>query len=577
MTPAAPAMAGGSEPALALQRLGADNPELQGLVRRAVDGGTPLLLMHLDLDHFASINENMGSEVGDQALRTLAARLHAHLRGEGLVWRHGSDEFLIAVPLGAGAPAPQALAERIRTQVELPLSVLPYTLFLTCRIGATCCPADARDASTLLDRAEAALAVATRESDHGVHFHAGEMPPAGAHAGGVIARQIVDAVPNGEMRLRYQPIVSAHDGRIVGMEALLRWHSPTLGTLVPERFMRTAERLGVIVQIGQWALHTAVAQARQWRDVGLDDFSLTVNVSTLQLLRPQFHAEVMALLQQAGMPASALTLEINESALTNNAGFVHDSLGRLRDEGVSLCLDNFGTGDSSLSALVRYPVDRLKIDRSFIKGAPSGDRESAIARAIIAMGHQLGMKVIANGVESQAHVGFLRRNDCDAFQGYLFGEPMAPEPAAMALRRRYLRPDAFTETRPDRTLLLLDDEENVLRSLVRLFRRDGYRILAATNVRDAFDLLATNDVQVILSDQRMSDTNGTEFLGRVKMLYPDTMRLVLSGYTDLATVTDAINRGAIYRFLTKPWNDEELREHILQAFRTHDEQRGSRE
>jgi len=152
---------------------------------------------------------------------------------------------------------------------------------------------------------------------------------------------------------------------------------------------------------------------------------------------------------------------------------------------------------------------------------------------------------------------------------------MSADAAGMTLRRRYLRPEAFAETRPDRTLLLLDDEENVLRSLVRLFRRDGYRILAAGNVRDAFDLLAINDVQVILSDQRMSDMSGTEFLGRVKMLYPDTIRLVLSGYTDLNTVTDAINRGAIYRFLTKPWNDDELRKHIHQAFRTYEEQRRS--
>jgi len=357
------------------------------------------------------------------------------------------------------------------------------------------------------------------------------------------------------------------------MEPLLRWQSPTLGMLVPERFMRTAERLGIIVQIGTWVLEGALKQARLWRDLGFDDFTIAVNVSTLQLLRPNFFGEVMALMQTAGVPAHMLTLEINESALTNNVNFVHETLVNLRNEGISLSLDNFGTGDSSLSALVRYPVDKLKIDRSFIKSAPAGNREAAIARAIIAMGHQLGMTVIANGVESQAQLGFLRRNDCDVFQGYLFGEPMSADAAGMTLRRRYLRPEAFAETRPDRTLLLLDDEENVLRSLVRLFRRDGYRILAAGNVRDAFDLLAINDVQVILSDQRMSDMSGTEFLGRVKMLYPDTIRLVLSGYTDLNTVTDAINRGAIYRFLTKPWNDDELRKHIHQAFRTHEEQR----
>lgn len=345
--------------------------------------------------------------------------------------------------------------------------------------------------------------------------------------------------------------------------------------MVPERFMRTAERLGVIIQIGAWVLECALQQARLWRNQGFDDFTIAVNVSTLQLLRPNFYNEVITALQQAGVPAQILTLEINESALTNNVAFVHDTLSKLRGEGISLSLDNFGTGDSSLSALVRYPVDKLKIDRSFIKTAPVGNREAAISRTIIAMGHQLGMTVIANGVESQAQLGFLRRSDCDVFQGYMFGEPMSADAAGMTLRRRYLRPDAFTDNRPDRTLLLLDDEENVLRSLVRLFRRDGYRILAAGNVRDAFDLLAVNDVQVILSDQRMSDMSGTEFFGRVKMLYPSTIRLVLSGYTDLNTVTDAINRGAIYRFLTKPWNDDELREHIRQAFRTYEEQRRS--
>jgi len=235
-------------------------------------------------------------------------------------------------------------------------------------------------------------------------------------------------------------------------------------------------------------------------------------------------------------------------------------------------------GAGAKGSLINHSERRLELAE--IEASISACRQAGLVfigpspEAIIAMGHQLGMVVVANGVESPAQLGFLRRNDCDLFQGYLFGEPMSAETAGTALRRRYLRPESFTATHPDRTLLLLDDEENVLRSLVRLFRRDGYRILAAGNVRDAFDLLATNDVQVILSDQRMSDMSGTEFLGRVKMLYPDTVRLVLSGYTDLATVTDAINRGAIYRILTKPWDDDELRKHIQQAFRTHDEQRG---
>lgn len=554
------------------ERLGAGNPELARMVDAAASGGPALMVMHVDIDHFAAINENMSVEVGDEALALIAERLRAYLGNRGRLWRHGSDEMVIVVRRDADTQLPEDVAEGIRQQIELPLSVLPYTLFMTGKVGVSLCPEHATSLSPLLDHAEEACFQAAREGGNTVRLYT-RNPVASAHSESIIARQIVDAIPHGELRLRYQPMVSARDGRIVGMEALLRWQSPTLGMLVPERFMRTAERLGVIVQIGEWVMQNAIRQARLWRDQGFDDFSIAVNVSTLQLLRPNFFNEVLAMLQSAGVPSQCVTLEINESALTNNVNFVHETMANLRNEGISLSLDNFGTGDSSLSALVRYPVDRLKIDRSFIKSAPAGSREAAIARAIIAMGHQLGMTVIANGVESQAQLGFLRRNDCDIFQGYLFGEPMSAESAGMALRRRYLRPESFAESRPDRTLLLLDDEENVLRSLVRLFRRDGYRILAAGNVRDAFDLLATNDVQVILSDQRMSDMSGTEFLGRVKMLYPDTVRLVLSGYTDLSTVTEAINRGAIYRFLTKPWNDDELREHIRQAFRTHDEQR----
>ncbi len=570
--PLPPSTATGAAPAPA--RLGAANPVLCAMMARAVEDGTTLAVLHIDLDHFASVNENMTVAVGDLALELLARRLEALLGARGRVWRHGSDEFVAVVHPVAEDLDLEALAAELQHEVELPLGVLPYTLFLSAKVGISAHPQHGSDVDTLLHLAEIAARQASHSDDR-IQLY-GSRTLDNVYSESVVARQIVDAIPNGELRLRFQPEISARDGRVVGMEALLRWQSPTLGMLVPERFMPIAERLGVIVQIGAWVLEHAIAQMRAWRDQGFDDMFVAVNVSTLQLLRPSFPEELLTMLRSAGVPPECLVLEINESALAANFMPVYEGLMTLRREGVGLALDNFGTGDSSLSALVRYPVDMLKIDRSFIRSAPAGERESAIVRAIIAMGHQLNMKVIANGVESEAQLGYLRRSDCDVFQGYLFGEPVPADTAALTLRRRYLRPELFATTRQDSTLLLVDDEENVLRSLVRLFRRDGYRILAAGNVRDAFDLLATNDVQVILSDQRMSDMSGTEFLGRVKMLYPDTVRMVLSGYTDLATVTDAINRGAIYRFLTKPWNDDELREHIRQAFRTHKEQHPSR-
>lgn len=554
-----------------IPRLGAGEPELARMVEAAANGGTPLMLLYVDIDHFRSINENMGEEVGDQALTLLSERLHQVTGPAARVWRHASDEFVVAVPRGPDTLAPEAFGDFVREQIELPMTVLPYTLFLSGTVGVALCPEHAENTSRLLQCAESAVHQAkheglnlTRLYSHGAAIS--------VRTDSIIARQLVKATANDELRLFYQPQINAHDGRVIGMEALLRWYSPTLGMLVPERFMHVAEKLGVIVQIGDWVLKKAFQQARIWRDWGFDDFEIAVNVSILQLLRPDFVEEVLQAVQAAGIPPQMVVLEVRQNALAKDMNLVHRTLANLHREGIRLTLDDFGMGDSNLDSLMRFSVDKIKIDRSFVQGVPVSNREVAITCAIIAMGHQLGMKVIAHGVETDTQLGFLRRNHCDMFQGHLFGEPMSAEEAGAVLRRRYLRGDAFAATKPDRTLLLLDDEENILRSLVRLFRRDGYRILAASSVGDAFELLATNDVQVILSDQRMSDMSGTEFLGRVRVLYPDTVRLVLSGYTDLATVTEAINRGEIYRFLTKPWNDDDLREHIRQAFTTYESQ-----
>jgi len=234
---------------------------------------------------------------------------------------------------------------------------------------------------------------------------------------------------------------------------------------------------------------------------------------------------------------------------------------------VRIALDDFGTGYSSLNYLRHFPADKLKIDRSFVRDITSDAGSAGICRTVIALGHQLGMAVLAEGVENASQVGYLLRNECDLFQGYYFSRPVIAAKALDLLRHRYIMQDVALQKPKERTLLLVDDEENILRSLTRALRRDGYQILTATSARDAMELLGKNDVQVIISDQRMPETSGTEFLSRVKQMYPETVRMVLSGYTDLTAVTDAINRGAIYKFLTKPWNDDELRVQIRDAFR----------
>jgi CheY-like chemotaxis protein len=250
-----------------------------------------------------------------------------------------------------------------------------------------------------------------------------------------------------------------------------------------------------------------------------------------------------------------------------------ETMNALRELGVRLALDDFGIGFSSLNHLKRFPIEKLKIDQSFVRDITRDSGDAGIARAIIAMGHQLGMTVMAEGVETAAQMGYLRRNHCDQFQGLFFSGPVRADLAGELLGRRFLAKESFSGNLDERTLLLLDDEENILRALTRLLRRDGYKILTASNAREAFELLGRHEVHVVISDQRMPDISGTEFLSQVRALYPDTERLVLSGYTDLRTVTEAINRGAIYKFLTKPWDDEELRREIREAFRTQSERR----
>ena len=296
-----------------------------------------------------------------------------------------------------------------------------------------------------------------------------------------------------------------------------------------------------------------------------------MNVSPLQLHRISFVDEVREALASSGLPPQVLEIEITESAIVENLGRALEILNALKALGVQLALDDFGVGFSCLSQLKRFPIDRIKIDQSFVRDVASAGTEAAIARAITAMGHELHMKVIAEGVETEAQFGYLLRNHCDEFQGFLFSPPVPVAEATALLAKRYVAPLVMTLARPERGLLLVDDEENVLRALVRVLRRDGYVIHTATNAEQGFELLAKNRVQVIVSDQRMPGISGTQFLSRVKDMYPDTMRIVLSGYTDLATLTDAINRGAIYKFLTKPWDDEDLRKQVQDAFRHFDE------
>lgn len=558
------------DPVTSLYRLGAGGPSLTAAVAAARASHRNLAMLHVDIDMLQLVNANMGEAVGDQVLAAVAQRLRLALPHGAWLWRLASDEFIACIAYRQGETNGEALADLFRDALEAPLSIPPYTLPVTVSIGIAVFPDHGGDAAALLASAERALLEIKRGGHNNVGLYSGA--PARAQPEGAFADRFVEALERNEMRLYFQPQVAAQDGGLVGFSALLRWDSPQHGLLRPNRFLGRVERAGLSSQLGLWVIDAAMRQLVEWRDRGLDYLTLSVYIDSMLLARADCLDVIGERLHRHQLGGAAFEFELPESALALDAHRIHDTLGGLRALGATLAVQDFGMGGLSFAALAQYPLDRLKIGRGFIRNADSEPRSAAIVRGIIAMGHRLGMKLTAKGVETEAELGFLRRNHCDFFLGHLFSPPLPGELLDPLVQRRFLLPSAFAATRPERTLLLLDDEENMLRSLVRLFRRDGYKVLTASTVREAFDLLAGNSVQVIVSDQRMPDMSGTEFLAKVRDLYPDTVRMILSGYTDLATITEAINRGAIYRFLTKPWNDDELRGHIEAAFRSHERQ-----
>ena len=550
-----------TDPVSGLPWLGADAPALQGLVA----DGRRMLFAEIALDRFVGLVDGLGEDTAGRALAVAADRIAAFALPKGRLWRLRGACLLLATDDADALADPEAWAQRLLDELVAPLSVPPYTLEINGSIGLSLFPDDAPTLAAALSAADRALYAAQR-SGVGRALRQAASAAAGRSVP-VFTEALATALARDELELHYQPFVDAADGRIAGVEALLRWRAPDGRLLAPPQFLPRAEQLGLMRGISGWVLDRVIADARHWRRTGFDDLRIAVNVSTVQLLEVDLVDQLETRLAAADVAFDQFEIELSESTLLRDVDRIRDTLRRLRSYGVGLTLDDFGMGGAGLVQLPRYPLSKIKIDRDFT-GEIAHDQGQAIARAIIAMGRQLHLKVMAEGVESEAQVGYLRRADCDQLQGFLFSGPKPLAEIDPLLRQRYLRPELFAQGAASRTLLLVDDEENVLRALQRVFRRDGYRVLAASRVQEAFELLASNEVQVIVSDQRMNDVSGTEFLGRVKELYPRTVRLILSGYTDLATVTEAINKGAIYRFLTKPWDEEDLRHHIREAFRT---------
>ncbi len=399
--------------------------------RNGTDAGFALLVV--DLDHFAQVNDGMGQAVGDQVLREVAQRITATLRQQDQLARLGGDQFavLVQTPHAEGA---EASARRVLRVVGEPFQWHGETFTLTCSVGVALAPTQGQTLDELLRHAQAAVRTAKQHgrANYRLYQSRSEVDRQSHMALDHAMRQ---ALVSGRFRLNYQPQVSLEDGHVLGAEALLRWRDPEMGEIPPGRFIPVAEASGFIVAIGDWVLSQAVRQAVLWHHAGYS-MPIAVNVSALQFQQPHFVERVANVLAVSGLPPQLLELELTESILVLDADDALRRLEALAQLGLKLSIDDFGTGYSSLSYLKRFPIGKLKIDRSFVKGLPHDEGDAAIVRAILQMARALRLKVVAEGVETEAQRDFLRDHGCDEFQGFLF----APALDALSFEQRLKNP-----------------------------------------------------------------------------------------------------------------------------------------
>jgi diguanylate cyclase (GGDEF)-like protein/PAS domain S-box-containing protein len=398
-----------------------------------------LAILYLDVDRFKVINDSLGHTVGDELLRRVAERLRACVREGDTVSRLGGDEFVILVSRISSDGAADTIAQKVLAAVRLPFGVEQRDFFLTASVGVSLYPTDGIDAETLVQNADTAMYRAKEQGRDNYQLYA---PAMNARAADRLSleNRLRQALQNDELVLHYQPIVDLRNGRVRGAEALLRWRHPERGLLPPAEFISLAEVSGLISSIGRWVLQTACAQAREWQIQGNPRFTMSVNLSPRQFLQTDLVSQVADALSSNGLDPGSLDLEITESSAMENAAVTVNTLWELRRLGVGISMDDFGTGYSSLNYLKRFPIDRVKLDRSFVRDVVTNPEDAAIVRAVISMAHTLRLVVAAEGVENEEQLAFLRQHRCDEMQGFLFSPPVEAEEFQKLLNLRQALP-----------------------------------------------------------------------------------------------------------------------------------------
>lgn len=546
--------------------------KLTQLINKAKLNHQEIAVALLDLDHFKEINDTLGHKAGDCLLKTVAERIQKCARQEDIVARLGGDEFVIVIDNPTSHTIALDILQRILSELSKPIKLAHRELEVSCSIGYSFYPRHGSNPETLLQHADSAMYQVKRNEKGNLKYFSAEVQSQ-IEARILLEKDLHIALKRDEFELHYQPQMDMRTGSIVGLEALIRWKHAKKGYIPPDDFISIAEEIGLIVPIGDWVFRSACQQIASWQRKRIKTALVSINFSVKQLVQPDLVSHLSRILQEEKVTAKQITIEITEGLFLDDVEKHIGILESLKELGFRISIDDFGTGYSNLNYLKRFPIDEIKIDRSFVNDITTNPYDKAIATTIIAIAHNLGFKVVSEGIEKKSQLALLAKNQCDILQGYYFSKALpVDECEKLLVGDEHLRLDGIRPKDYQRAILLVDDEPNILKSLKRALRHLEAKVYTTNNAEEALEALALNEVGVILSDLNMPKVDGIELLDKVHQMHPYTVRMILSGNEEFENACDAINRSAIHKYITKPWSDEHLLKEIEEGFLRYESQ-----